>query len=202
MQKPAITQVPTADLIAKRWSPRAFDASKAVSHEQIIALLEAARWAPSSYNDQPWRFVVCDKTSNPKAWQAAFDCLAPSNQTWVKDAPLLLLGCANTILDVNQQANRFAQYDTGAAAENLVLQASHLGLVAHQMGGFNSDLAREKFAIPAQYTPMSMLCVGYVGAANNLPDDLKARELAERKRKPLGELFFEGNWGKPIQGSA
>ena len=197
MQKPAITHVPIAELIAKRWSPRAFDASKAVSHEQIIALLEAARWAPSSYNDQPWRFVVCDKTSNPKAWQAAFDCLAPSNQTWVKDAPLLLLGCANTILDVNQQANRFAQYDTGAAAVNLCLQASSMGLSAHQMGGFNSDLAREKFAIPAQYTPMSMLCVGYAGDPNQLPDDLKMRELAERKRKPLGELFFADSWGKP-----
>ena len=198
MQKPAITQVPIADLIAERWSPRAFDASKPVSNEQIIVLLEAARWAPSSYNDQPWRFVVCDKTSNPKAWQAAFDCLAPSNQTWVKDAPLLLLGCANTILDVNQQANRFAQYDTGAAAENLCLQASSMGLSAHQMGGFNSDLARDKFAIPAQYTPMSMLALGYAGDPNQLPDDLKARELAERKRKPLGELFFAGAWLKPM----
>ena len=198
MQKPAITQVPIADLIANRWSPRAFDASKPVSNEQIIALLEAARWAPSSYGDQPWRIVVFDKSSNPQAWQAAFDCLIPSNQVWVKDAPLLLLGCANTVLDFNGAANRFAQYDTGAAIENLCLQATHLGLMAHQMGGFNSDLAREKFTIPAQYTPMAMVCVGYVGAANNLPDDLKARELAERKRKPLGELFFDGVWDKPI----
>ncbi len=202
MQKPAITQLPINETIADRWSPRAFDAAKPVSQQQIIALLEAARWAPSSYNDQPWRFIVCDKTSNPKAWQLAFDCLAPSNQTWVKDAPLLLLGCANTILDVNQQANRFAQYDTGAAAENLCLQAAHLGLMAHQMGGFNAEIAREKFVIPTQYTLMAMLAVGYAGDPNNLPDDLKARELAERKRKPLGDLFFEGNWGKPIQDKA
>ena len=198
MQKPAITSVTIQEIIAKRWSPRAFDATKSVSHEQIIALLEAARWAPSSYNDQPWRFMVCDKISNPTAWQAAFDCLAPSNQTWVKDAPLLLLGCANTILDVNQQANRFAQYDTGAAAENLVLQAASIGLAAHQMGGFNSDAAREAFKIPAQFTPMAMLCVGYEGDANDLPDELKTRELAERKRKPLGDLFFAGTWGKAI----
>ena len=199
MQNSAITSVTVQETIARRWSPRAFDASKSVSHAQIIALLEAARWAPSSYNDQPWRFIVCDKTSNAKAWQAAFDCLMPSNQTWVKDAPLLLLGCANTILDMNQQANRFAQYDTGAAAINLCLQATHLGLMAHQMGGFNSDLAREKFIIPAQYTPMSMICIGYVGDANNLPDDLKTRELAERKRKAMDELFFEGIWDKPIK---
>lgn len=198
MQKLAITSVTIQETIANRWSPRAFDATKSVSHEQIIALLEAARWAPSSYNDQPWRFMVCDKISNPTAWQAAFDCLAPSNQTWVKDAPLLLLGCANTILDVNQQANRFAQYDTGAAAENLVLQAASIGLAAHQMGGFNSDAAREAFKIPMQFTPMAMLCVGYEGDANDLPDELKTRELAERKRKPLGDLFFAGTWGKAI----
>ena len=198
MQKPAITSVTIQETIANRWSPRAFDATKSVSHEQIITLLEAARWAPSSYNDQPWRFMVCDKTSNPTAWQAAFDCLAPSNQTWVKHAPLLLLGCANTILDVNQQANRFAQYDTGAAAENLVLQAASIGLAAHQMGGFNSDAAREAFKIPAQFTPMAMLCVGYEGNANDLPDELETRELAERKRKPLGELFFNGSWGEAI----
>ena len=198
MQKPAITSVTIQETIAKRWSPRAYDATKSVSHEQIIALLEAARWAPSSYNDQPWRFIVCDKTSNPTAWQAAFDCLMPSNQTWVKDAPLLLLGCANTILDMNQQANRFAQYDTGAAAENLVLQAASMGLAAHQMGGFNADAAREAFKIPAQFTPMAMICIGYVGDANNLPDDLKTRELAARKRKALGELFFSETWGKPV----
>lgn len=199
MQNPAITSVIIQETIAKRWSPRAFDASKSVSHAQIIALLEAARWAPSSYNDQPWRFIVCDKTSNPKAWQAAFDCLMPSNQTWVKHAPLLLLGCANTILDVNQQANRFAQYDTGAAAMNLCLQATHIGLMAHQMGGFNADAAREVFAIPAQFTPMAMICVGYAGDANILPDDLKTRELAERKRKALDEMFFTGAWDKPIK---
>lgn len=194
MQKPAITSVAIQETIAKRWSPRAFDASKPVSHEQIIALLEAARWAPSSYGDQPWRIVVCDKTTNPQAWQAAFDCLLPSNQTWANAAPMLLLGCANTVLEYNGDANRFGQYDTGAAIENLCLQAAHLGLMTHQMGGFKSDVAREKFNIPEQFTPMAMISVGYFGDANDLPDDLKARELAERKRKPLGELFFDGSW--------
>lgn len=199
MQKPAITQVPIAELIANRWSPRAFDASKKVSQEQIIALLEAARWAPSCFGDQPWRLVVWDKNSDEKTWQQAFDCLAPSNQTWVKEAPVLVLVCANSLFGHNQQPNRWAQYDTGAAAENLCLQATHMGLMAHQMGGFNVETAREKFAIPAEFTPMAMLCVGYEGDANNLPEDLKARELAERKRKPLGELFFDGVWDKPIK---
>ena len=202
MQKTAITQVPIADLIANRWSPRAFDAAKPVSQAQIIALLEAARWAPSCFGDQPWRFLICQKNStqniDESAWHNAFDCLAPSNQTWVQAAPILMLTCADTLFGHNQQPNRWAQHDTGAAAENLCLQASHMGLSAHQMGGFNADLAREKFAIPAQYTPMAMIALGYAGDPNQLPDELKQRELAERKRKPLGELFFTDAWGKSV----
>jgi nitroreductase len=199
MQKPAITSVAIQETIAKRWSPRAYDASKPVSHEQVTALLEAARWAPSCFGDQPWRFLVWNKQADESAWQQAFDCLADSNKTWVKYAPVLMLVCADTLFGHNQQPNRWGQYDTGAAAENLCLQASSMGLAAHQMGGFNSDKAREVFAIPAQYTPMAMLCVGYVGDPNQLPDDLKAREMAERKRKALGELFFDGAWEKPIK---
>ena len=194
MQKPAITSVNIQETIAKRWSPRAFDANKPVSQAQIIALCEAARWAPSCFGDQPWRFIVWNKSTNESAWQQAFDTLAPSNQTWVKNAPVLMLVCADTLFGHNQSPNRWAQYDTGAAAENLCLQATDLGLAAHQMGGFNADAAREAFKIPAQITPMAMLAIGYEGDANNLPDDLKARELAERKRKPLGELFFNGSW--------
>ncbi len=198
MQNPAITQTPIHEIIAKRWSPRAFDASKSVTQEQVIALLEAARWAPSCFGDQPWRFIVWNKAQDAAAWQQAFDCIVPNNQTWVKDVPVLILACADTLFSHNQSPNRWAQYDTGAAVENLSLQAASMGLVTHQMGGFNGDKTREVFAIPAQYTPMAMLAVGYEGDANNLPDELKARELGERKRKPLGELFFNGVWNKPI----
>jgi nitroreductase len=198
MQKLAITQTPINETVAMRWSPRAFDASKPVSQQQIIALLEAARWAPSCFGDQPWRFIVWNKTADATAWQQAFDCLADSNKTWVINVPVLILICADTLFGHNQSPNRWAQYDTGAAAENLVLQASHMGLGAHQMGGFNSDIAREKFNIPAQFTPMAMLAIGYIGEADNLPEELKARELADRQRKPLGELFFNGVWNKAI----
>jgi nitroreductase len=199
MQKTANTSVPINAMIANRWSPRAFDASKAVSHEQIIALLEAARWAPSCFGDEPWRFIVWDKNTDAASWQQAFDCLAPSNQTWVKNVPILMLVCADSLFGHNQKENRWAQYDTGAAAENLCLQASSMGLVAHQMGGFNADTAREIFKIPAQITPMAMLAIGYEGDANDLPEELKTRELAARKRKPLGETFFTGAWGKPVK---
>jgi nitroreductase len=202
MQKTAITQVPIADIIANRWSSRAYDAARPVSHEQVIALLEAARWAPSSYNDQPWRFIVCNKNADMGAWQKAFDCLMPNNQTWLANAPVLILSCANTVLDINQQANRFAQYDTGAAVENICLQATHMGLMTHQMGGYHADKAREAFAIPAQFTPMAMISVGYAGEQMQLSAELYERDVAERKRKPLGELFFDGVWAKPVHGKA
>jgi len=198
MHKPAITQVNIDETIAKRWSGRTYDASKTISKVQIIALLEAARWAPSCFGDEPWRFIVWDKKADANAWQQAFDCVVPNNQTWVKDVPVLILVCAGTLFGHNQSSNRWAQYDTGAAAENLCLQAASMGLMAHQMGGFNADKTRESFAIPAEYTLMAMIAVGYEGDANNLPEEQKARELAARKRKPLGELFFSGTWGKPI----
>ena len=198
MQKPASTQVPINETIQNRWSPRAYDANKPVTNAQIIALLEAARWAPSCFGDQPWRMIVWDKNADEKAWQQAFECIVPNNQVWAKDAPVLMLVCANHHFGHNGAPNRWAQYDTGAAAENLCLQATHLGLKVHQMGGFNADLAREKFNIPADVTPMAMLAVGYEGDANSLPEALKERELAPRKLKDLGELFFNGVWDTPI----
>jgi len=198
MLKPAITQVPINVTIANRWSGRAYDASKQVSHEQIIALLEAARWAPSCFGDEPWRFIVWDKNTDKNAWQQAFECLVPGNQGWVKDSPVLMLVCADSLFNHNQTPNRWGQYDTGAAAENLCLQASHMGLMAHQMGGFNADKAREQFAIPAQYMPMAMLCVGYAADIATVTGEALTREMAERKRKPLGELFFADSWGKSI----
>lgn len=202
MHKPAITQVAIDATLAARWSGRAYDAAKTVSHEQVIALLEAARWAPSCFGDQPWRFVVWNKNTNPQAWQQAFDCIVPGNQAWVKDAPVLLLVCADTLFSHNQQPNRWAQYDTGAAAENLCLQASALGLMAHQMGGFDANLTREKFNVPAQYTPMAMISVGHPADVAMLTGDTLARETAARTRKPLSELFFEANWGEPVKGVA
>jgi nitroreductase len=198
MLKPAITQVPINETIANRWSGRAYDASKQISHEQIIALLEAARWAPSCFGDQPWRFIVWNKNADSNSWKRAFDCLAPSNQSWVKDAPVLILVCADTLFGHNLTPNRWGQYDTGAAAGNLCLQATHLGLMAHQMGGFNADKAREVFAIPEQYTPMAMICVGFAADIARVIGEALTREMAERKRKPLGELFFSETWDKPV----
>lgn len=198
MKKPAITQVPVQGTIAERWSGRAYDASKIVSAEQTLALLEAARWAPSCYGDQPWRFIVWDKHVDAASWQKGFDCLMPGNQAWVKDAPLLLLTTANSLFNHNGQPNRWGQYDSGAAAENLCLQAASMGLMAHQMGGFDADKARQVFAIPEQFALMAMMAVGYPADVSMLSAEVLERETAPRQRRALGELFFSGAWGKPI----
>jgi nitroreductase len=195
MKKPALTQVPVNEVLANRWSGRAYDSSKKVTQEQTIALLEAARWAPSCYGDQPWRFIVWDRNADEAAWQKAFDCLAPGNQAWVKNAPLLFLVTAGSLFNHNGTANRWGQYDTGAAAENLCLQASSMGLMAHQMGGFDVDKARAAFGIPQEYALMAMVSVGYQAEVSTLSGDVLERETAPRSRRPLGELFYSGTWG-------
>jgi nitroreductase len=198
MQKPAITQAPIHDIIAKRWSPRAYDANKPVTQLQITTVLEAARWAPSCFGDQPWRFLVWNKNQDQVTWQQALEIIVPNNQVWAKNAPVFILVCAHGLFGHNQKPNRWAEYDTGAAAENLCLQACAIGLVAHQMGGFDADSARLKFNIPEVVTPMAMIAIGYEGDPNDLPEELKLRELSPRARNPLGELFFNGVWDKPI----
>lgn len=198
MQKPAITQQPIHELIANRWSGRAYDASQGVSQEQVISLLEAARWAPSCFGDQPWRYVVCNKADNLQAWQAAFDCLVPGNQSWAVNAPVLLLICADTLFSHNDKPNKWAPYDTGAATENLCLQATALGLMAHQMGGFDADKARATFNVPERYQILAMVTVGYQADVESLTGETKERETAARSRKPLNELFFNGQWDQSI----
>jgi nitroreductase len=199
MHKPAITQLPIDTTLANRWSGRAYDAAKGVTHAQVITLLEAARWAPSCFGDQPWRFIVWNKGSDAASWQQAFDCLVPGNQDWVKNSPLLLLICADTLFGQNQMSNRWAQYDTGAAAENLCLQAASMGLMAHQMGGFDADKTRKEFNIPEQYTLMAMVAVGYPADIATLAGEALAKETAERVRKPLSDLFFDAAWGNSIK---
>jgi nitroreductase len=193
------TKAAIHDLIASRWSGRAYDSSKNVSRNDIISLIEAARWAPSCYGDQPWRFIVFDKATNESSWQKALDCLAEGNRAWAKDAPLLLLSCSDSVLSANGKPNRWAQYDTGAATENLCLQAAALGLMVHQMGGYDADKTRELFSIPEQFTPMAMMTVGYQLAEDDIPEDIKEREYNERARNPIEDNFFEGSWEHPVK---
>jgi nitroreductase len=197
MQKPALTQVPIDDTLANRWSGRAYDPAKTVGEKDVIALLEAARWAPSCYGDQPWRFIVWNKAIDPQGWQKAFDCLASGNQGWVINAPVLLLATADSIFNHNGSPNRWGQYDTGAAAENLCLQATSMGMMAHQMGGFDVNKAREAFNVPEQFALMAMIAVGYPADISTVEGEALEKEKSPRSRRPLGELFFKGSWGKP-----
>ena len=168
--KQATTMQPIHELLARRWSPRAFDANKKVSREKIIAMMEAARWAPSCFGDEPWRFIVWDKHADHAAWQKAFNCLGEFNQAWVKNSSVLVAATASTIFDHNQQANRWAQYDTGAATMALVLQAEAEGLVSHQMGGFDAKKLREEFSIPETFAPMAMIAIGYQAPRRLTPE--------------------------------
>ena len=198
IEKPAKTSVPIDPLIARRWSGRALDPDKPVSREKIIAMLEAARWAPSCYNDQPWRFIVWDRNTDEESWQKAFECLAEGNRSWVKNAQVLIAAMAGSRFSHNDKPNRWGQYDTGAAVLNLFLQATSLGLMAHEMGGFDADKLCETFGIPDEYTPMAMIAVGYQADPSTLEGKMREMESADRERSPIEENFFEGTWGRGI----
>jgi nitroreductase len=198
-QKPATTRVKLHDIIQARWSPRAFDPDRPVSHDNLLALLEAAHWAPSCFNDQPWRFVVCNKAADETGWHNALSVLAEKNRRWAKNAPVLMLAVAMENFNHNGQPNRWAMYDTGAASVSLCLQATALGMSVHQMGGFDAEQAREVFRLPGDCRPMAMMAVGYQAEADVLDDDFKEAELAARSRAALNERFFAGQWGRGIE---
>ena len=196
LKKDAITSVPIHDLLARRWSPRAYDPKRPVSREQLKVLLEAGRWAPSCNGDEPWRYLIWDKGRDPQGWQKAYDCLNENNKKWVKNVPLLMLSCAGSTFEATGKPNRWTQHDTGAASVSMALQAVALGLIVHQMGGWDVDKARAAFDIPAEYTPMAMIAVGYQTGPEILDEETKAKEMRPRARKPIAERFFEGGWGK------
>ncbi|MBI2313717.1 MAG: nitroreductase family protein [Betaproteobacteria bacterium] len=199
MHKPAPTEYSIHELLTLRWSPRAFDRNRPVPREHLLALIEAARWAPSCYGDEPWRYLVWDRFRDEASWNKAFDCLGETNRKWVKNVPVLMLSCPSGAFERNGKPNRWAQHDTGAASVSLALEAVNLGLAVHQMGGFDAEKIRAAFAIPAEFTPMAMIAVGYQAQADILEDaGQKERELAARARKPRETRFFESAWGTPV----
>lgn len=193
------TAVPVLPVLAERYSGVSFDAGRDISPDQLLALAEAARWAPSCHGDQPWRYVICDKASNVAVWNAALDCLLEKNQTWCQAAPVLIIVCCDTVLSKTGKPNAFGPYDTGAASVSMCLQAAALGLMTHQMGGFVADRARESFQIPERYIPLAMMAVGYQLPEARLPEAFRSRELAARARNPLDQHFFAGIWGKGLK---
>ncbi|QLE42033.1 nitroreductase [Nostoc sp. C052] len=191
-EKLAQTQYPVHDFIRSRWSPRAF-ADRPVEQDKLLSLLEAARWAPSSYNYQPWSFIVATK-DEPTEYNRLLSTLVEFNQGWAKNAPILILAVAK-VRSEDGKANRHAFHDVGLALENLILQATSFGLFAHQIAGFNADSARELYQIPDDYEPATVVTVGYPGDPETLSEGLRERELAARVRKPLKEFVFTGQWG-------
>ena len=197
MEKPAQTQFPIHELLGKRWSPRAYD-ERPVEREKLQSLFEAARWAPSSNNEQPWRFVVAIKEDQTE-YARLLACLVEGNRKWASRAPVLILSVASLNFEDDSKPNRHAFHDTGMAVENLVLQATALGLAAHQMAGFDVEKARADLKIPSGYEPVAMIAVGYPGDPASLPDRLRERELQPRSRQPISEWTFSGQWGLPLR---
>lgn len=194
IQKPADTEQPIEHILAERWSSRAFDPDVEVSQEQIIALTEAARWAPSCYGEAPWRYLICNKFTDKKAWDKALDSLVPGNQEWAQNAPLLILAASAPEFGHNGKTNRWSGYDTGAASISLCLQATSMGLASHQMGGFDVDKMRAHFNIPEEIHMWSMIAIGHPAPLDSLTEEQMERELKPRQRRPLNQQFFHGEW--------
>lgn len=193
LSKPAESKSNLHPHIRERWSPRSFrDAS--VSPEDVRALLEAARWAPSSANEQPWRFII-GRREDKEAFAKVLSVLVEGNQVWARNAPVLLLAVSKKTTSRGAE-NRWARHDVGLALGSLVFQATALGLHVHMMAGFNADKAREVFHIPDDYEATTAAAIGYLGDPNALPENLKERELAPRKRKPIEEIAFTSDWGR------
>ena len=196
-EKPAPASQPINEVMRRRWSPRAFEEGRAVEREKILTMLEAARWAPSCFNDQPRFFLVFDGT-DAEALARARACLVEGN-AWALKAPVLMLSVARETFEKTGKPNRWAQHDTGLATENLLLQAVELGLAAHPMAGYDAERARSEFGIPEGYTSIAMIAIGYPyrGNLDDLDEKLRGKELAGRERKPIGAMAFAGRWLAP-----
>lgn len=194
--KLAETQYPIHDLLRQRWSPRAFSAQP-VEADKLGSLLEAARWAPSSFNEQPWSFIVAMK-DRPGEFDRLLSCLVESNRLWARHAPALMLSVAKLQFEKDGRPNRHAFHDVGLAVANLMFQATALGLVVHQMAGFDVGKARQEFDIPDGYEPVAAIAVGYQGDPAILPDRLRDLELARRSRKAMNTCVFSRRWGQPF----
>ncbi len=194
IDKSADTQYPINDLLQQRWSPLAFS-EQMVEPEKLCRVLEAARWAASSYNEQPWSFIVATK-NNQGEFERLLSCLAEGNQEWAQNAPVLMLSVAKLHFARNGKENRHAFHDVGAASATLALQATALGLFIHQMEAFDVAKAREVYSIAEGYEPVAAIALGYLGDPNTLSERLLQRENAPRARKPLEQFVFSGNWNQ------
>jgi nitroreductase len=193
-RKPADAHYPIHTLISERWSPRAF-ADRLVEEEKLYSVLEAARWAASAGNQQPWYFIVATK-EHPEDHARLVKTINERNSVWAPNAPVLILVVAKLYPQPGREQTSF--YDAGMAASNLVTQAVELGLVTHQMAGFSEELAHTLLGVPEGYQPLAMMALGYPGVADSLPPHLLEREKAPRSRKTVKEFVFNGQWDQSL----
>jgi nitroreductase len=177
-------------LFPGRWSPRAMN-GKRVTQEELNMLLEAARWAPSSFNEQPWKFLYAHRDT--PFWDVYFSLLGEFNQSWCKDAAVLIVVLSKDFFDHNNKPNKTSSFDAGSAWQNLALQGAYMGLVTHAMAGFDYDKAREVLAVPEGYAVEAMIAVGKPDSKERLPAELAEKEFPS-ERKPLNEIAFEGKF--------
>lgn len=195
MEKPAPADYPINDLLRRRWSPRAF-ADQMIEPGKLRSLFEAARWAPSSFNEQPWAFIVAT-SQNPQEHALLLSCLIEGNQRWAQQAPVLMVSVAKLNFEQTGKPNRHAFHDVGLAMGSLLVEATELGLVVHQMAGFFPEKVREIYGVPEGFEPLTAIAVGYPGEVGQLPERLRERELAPRSRKPIESFVFQGRWSEP-----
>lgn len=194
MDKPTLNDHPLHELLRARWSPVAFS-ERLVPRETLLSVLEAARWAPSAYNAQPWHIILATR-DDAAEFERLAQCMVEPNQRWARHAPVLMLLVAERNYAHNNQPNAHYWYDTGQAAAHLTVEATAAGLVVHQMAGFVPAQARTTYAIPDTHEPAAMLALGYPGDPVELPEDLQKRDAAPRQRKPLASFVFGGTWGQ------
>ena len=195
MNKTPDTQYPIHELLQKRWSPRAFS-TKPVSAEVLGSLFEAARWAASCYNEQPWRYIVARK-EQPEEYDRLMSCLVEGNQVWATQAPVLMLAVTKKTFTLNDKPNAHARHDLGLATAGMMLQATALDLYMHAMGGILPGKAAELYRIPEDFQVATGIALGYLGDPDSLAEPMKATELEARVRKPLEEIVFGSGWGEP-----
>lgn len=194
MSMQAPTEVAINPLLASRWSPYAF-ADRPVARDDLRALFEAARWAPSCYNDQPWHYLVATK-DHPEEFARLLSCLVEPNQAWAGFAPVLALGISRLNFSHNGKPNRAALHDLGLASAQLLVEATARGLAVHQMLGILPEKARQLYQVPEGFEILTGLAVGYAGDPKGLTDALRDRDAVRRPRRPVREFLFSGRWGE------
>ena len=188
------TDQPLNNALSERWSPYAFDPRREVNPEDLAAVFEAARWSASSYNAQPWRYIVGVRNRGQAAWDQVFDVLLEGNQPWAKNAPVLAIGLAEHNFEHNGKPNKAALHDLGAASASLTVEATTRGLVVHQMIGIDPDKARTVFNLGGTIEPLTALAIGYAGDAGSVDEEYAKRDSKKRERKPIGEIIIQGGF--------